>query len=106
MTALSDAVAYLISNPFECAEQVASRVLAIAALRDVLAAFGTDKQESPAEMEATVDRDIEALTARQCADGGFGWWRPADDSWPYISVHVGNALARARAEGSTSPSGW
>lgn len=103
VTALSDAVAYLISYPFECAEQVASRVLAIAALRDVLAAFGTDKQESPAEMEATVDRDIEALTARQCADGGFGWWRPADDSWPYISVHVGNALARARAKGFDVP---
>lgn len=103
VAALSDAVAYLASYPFECAEQLASRVLAIAALRDVLAAFGTDGQASPTEMEATVGRDIEALTARQCADGGFGWWRRTDASWPYISVHVGNALARARMKGFDVP---
>jgi uncharacterized protein YfaS (alpha-2-macroglobulin family) len=82
---------------------LASRVLAIAALRDVLAAFGTDGQASPAEMVAAAGRDIEALTARQCADGGFGWWRRTEESWPYISVHVGNALARARAKGFDVP---
>ncbi len=103
VAALADAVGYLVAYPFECAEQLASRVLAIAALRDVLAAFGTEGQASPAELAATVGRDIEALAARQGADGGFGWWRRTDESWPYISVHVGNALARARAKGFNVP---
>ena len=103
VAALADAVVYLASYPFECAEQLASRVLAIAALRDVLAAFGTEGQASPAELEAAVRRDIEMLATRQCADGGFGWWRRNEDSWPYISVHVGNALARAQAKGFEVP---
>lgn len=100
---MADAVVYLVAYPFECAEQLASRVLAIAALRDVLAAFGTEGQASPAELEAAVRRDIEVLATRQCADGGFGWWRRNEDSWPYISVHVGNALARAQAKGFDVP---
>ncbi len=103
VAALADAVVYLVAYPFECAEQLASRVLAIAALRDVLAAFGTEGQASPAELEAAVRRDIEVLATRQCADGGFGWWRRNEDSWPYISVHVGNALARAQAKGFDVP---
>ncbi|HQD23376.1 MAG TPA: alpha-2-macroglobulin family protein, partial [Arachnia sp.] len=103
VAALSDAVVYLATYPFACAEQVASRVLAIAALRDVLAAFGTEGQASPADLEAAVRRDIEALATRQGADGGFGWWRRSDESWPYISVHVGNALAHARAKGFDVP---
>ncbi len=37
LQALTDAVLYLVAYPFECAEQLSSRVLAIAALRDVLA---------------------------------------------------------------------
>ena len=103
VAALADAVVYLASYPFECAEQLASRVLAVAALRDVLAAFGTEGQPSPAELEAAVRRDIEMLATRQCPDGGFGWWRRNEDSWPYISVHVGNALARAQAKGFEVP---
>ncbi|OBB61228.1 hypothetical protein A6B34_02405 [Mycolicibacterium monacense] len=103
VAALADAVAYLVDYPFDCAEQLASRVLAIAALRDVLAAFGTEGQASPAALEAAVGRDIETLAARQGADGGFGWWRRTAESWPYISVHVGNALNRARAKGFTIP---
>lgn len=103
VAALADAVVYLASYPFECAEQLASRVLAIAALRDVLAAFGTEGKASPAELEAAARRDIETLATRQCRDGGFGWWRRNEESWPYISVHVGNALARAQAKGLEVP---
>lgn len=103
VAALADAVMYLVAYPFECAEQLASRVLAVAALRDVLAAFGTEGQSSLGELEAAVQRDIEMLATRQCADGGFGWWQRKERSWPYISVHVGNALARAQAKGFEIP---
>ena len=41
-----------------------------------------------------------ALLAYQNADGGFGFWRRGDESWPYVSIHVAHALARAKAKGS------
>ena len=39
LQALTDAVLYLVAYPYECSEQLASRILAVAALRDVLTAF-------------------------------------------------------------------
>ena len=41
LQALTDAMLYLVHYPFECAEQRSSRIMAIAALRDVLSAFKT-----------------------------------------------------------------
>jgi uncharacterized protein YfaS (alpha-2-macroglobulin family) len=48
--ALTDAMLYLVHYPFECAEQRSSRILAIAALKDVLAAFHTRDMPSAAAM--------------------------------------------------------
>ena len=44
-------------------------------------------------------RDIERLRALQNDDGGFGFWRRGERSWPYVSIHVAHALARAKAKG-------
>lgn len=52
LQALTDAVLYLVAYPFECSEQLSSRVLAIAALRDVLAAFKAKGLPEPKEMIA------------------------------------------------------
>jgi uncharacterized protein YfaS (alpha-2-macroglobulin family) len=32
----------------------------------------------------------------QNEDGGFGFWQRSNDSWPYLSIHVAHALARAK----------
>src|SRR5437667_7551396 len=58
---LTDAVIYLTSYPYECSEQLASRVITIAALRDVLSAFKAKDLPSPEEMEAAVTRDLKRL---------------------------------------------
>lgn len=29
-------------------------------------------------------------------DGGFGFWKRGEESWPILSIHVAHALARAR----------
>jgi hypothetical protein len=76
LQALTDAVLYLVAYPFECAEQLSSRVLAVAALRDVLAAFQAEGLPKPPELEQAVKRDIDRLRALQNDDGGFGFWRP------------------------------
>ena len=66
---------YLNDYPFECSEQLASRVLGIAALRDVLTAFDAEGLPSPAELEAAVGADIARLQGLQNEDGGFPVWR-------------------------------
>ena len=103
LQALTDAVLYLVAYPFECAEQLSSRVLAVAALRDVLKAFDAQGLPKPEEIEAAAKRDLDRLQALQNADGGFGFWRRGDESWPYLSVHVAHALVRARDKGFAVP---
>ncbi|HJQ70655.1 MAG TPA: alpha-2-macroglobulin family protein [Blastocatellia bacterium] len=104
LQALTDAVLYLVAYPFECAEQLSSRVLAVAALRDVLVAFEAKGLPNPEELVAAVERDIKRLQSLQNEDGGFGFWRRDDESWPYVSIHVAHALVRAREKGLEVPS--
>ncbi len=99
LQALTDAMLYLVTYPFECSEQRASRILAIAALRDVLSAFAVAGMPSPAEMEARVAADLERLENMQNSDGGFPIWERGRETWPFLTVHVVNALARAKAKG-------
>jgi uncharacterized protein YfaS (alpha-2-macroglobulin family) len=96
LQALTDAVIYLNSYPYECSEQLASRIITIAALRDVLTAFKAKDLPAPQEMEAAVARDLKRLQGMQNEDGGFGFWQRGDESWPYLSIHVAHALARAQ----------
>ena len=93
---LTDAVIYLTSYPYECSEQLASRIITIAALRDVLTAFKAKDLPSPKDMEAAVTSDLKRLQGMQNSDGGFGFWQRGDESWPYLSIHVAHALARAK----------
>jgi uncharacterized protein YfaS (alpha-2-macroglobulin family) len=101
--ALTDAVLYLVSYPFECSEQLASRILGVAALRDVLTAFEADGLPSPEEMESAVNRDIERLGGLQNSDGGFPYWRRGQDSIPFNTIHVAHALQRAELKGYEVP---
>lgn len=103
LQALTDAVLYLVAYPFECSEQLSSRVLAVAALRDVLTAFKAKGMPSPEEMNRAVERDIKRLQGLQNDDGGFGFWRRGEESWPYVSIHVAHALARAKSKGYEVP---
>ena len=96
LQALTDAVLYLVSYRFDCSEQLASRILAVSALRDVLTAFSAEGLPSPEAMEEAVLRDIERLQGLQNNDGGFPSWRRGRDSIPYNTIHVAHALARAQ----------
>lgn len=98
LQALTDAVIYLTNYPYECSEQLASRIITIAALRDVLTAFKAKDLPSPQAMEAAVTRDLKRLEGMQNEDGGFGFWQRGNESWPYLSIHVAHALARAKQE--------
>jgi uncharacterized protein YfaS (alpha-2-macroglobulin family) len=103
LQSLTDAVLYLVAYPFECSEQLASRILGVAALRDVLTAFEADGLPAPEEIEAAVRRDIERLSGLQNYDGGFPYWRRGQDSIPFNTIHVAHALQRAELKGFEVP---
>ncbi|HEY0458380.1 MAG TPA: hypothetical protein VGC97_04460, partial [Pyrinomonadaceae bacterium] len=96
---LTDAFLYIYNYPFGCTEQTASRIMSIAALRDVFAAFTAKDMPETEEIERTMAAGIERLRQLQHEDGGFSFWSATDDSFPYISVHVAHALARAKMKG-------
>jgi len=103
LQALTDAVLYLVAYPYECSEQLSSRILAVAALRDVLTAFKADGLPSPQEMESAVARDIKRLQGMQNSDGGFPYWQRGFDSQPFNTIHVTHALYRAQQKGFDVP---
>lgn len=103
LQSLTDAFLYLTTYPFDCSEQVSSRLLGIAALRDVLWAFKAEGVPSAEELNAQVARDMERLAMLQSSNGGFGFWSGSGETWPFISVHVGHALARAKEKGYKVP---
>jgi len=100
---LTDAFLYLQNYPYECSEQLASRILSVAALRDVLTSFKAPGLPTAVEMQAAVDRDLKRLQSLQNTDGGFGFWTRGERSWPYLSIHVALALGRAKEKGFSVP---
>jgi uncharacterized protein YfaS (alpha-2-macroglobulin family) len=103
LQALTDAFLYLVKYPFECAEQRASRIVAIAALRDVLEQFQTKDMPSRAALEKRVAEDIERLSQMQNHDGGYAFWDRGYPSNPYLTVYVTNALQHAKQKGFAVP---
>jgi len=103
LQALTDAVLYLVNYPYECTEQIASRVLGVAALRDVLTAFAAEGLPAPEELIAAVDRDVVRLAEMQNDDGGWPVWRRGRPSVPFYSIHVTHALLRAQEKGFVVP---
>ncbi|MBK6693678.1 MAG: hypothetical protein IPG50_15940 [Myxococcales bacterium] len=101
---LTDAVLYLIRYPFDCNEQISSRMMSIAALRDVLGAFGSKELPKPAVLAESMKADMEKLRTRQHYSGGFSFWGPNFEPYPWVSVHVSHALQRAKSKGYAVPS--
>ena len=100
---LTDAMLYLQKYPYGCAEQISSRVLATAALKDVLTAFKAAEMPSPEEMRAAMGRDLARLAEMQNDDGGFGFWTRYTEPYPYLGVHVAHALVRAKQKDFAVP---
>ncbi len=105
LQALTDAVLYLVSYPFECNEQLASRLLAVASLKDVLGAFKAEGLPPQAQILAAMNRDIDRLRSRQHWSGGWDYWRADREPSPYVSIHVAHALQRAKEKGFDVPQG-
>lgn len=100
---LTDAVLYLVNYPYNCSEQIASRLLSIAALHDVLTAFQTSEMPSPEALTRHIARDLSDLRSLQHVNGGFSFWKKDDADLPFISIHVAHALALIKAKKLGTP---
>ena len=101
--ALTDAVLYLVDYRYESADGYASRIMAVAALRDVLDAFDAEGLPDAAALNAQVDRDIERLAALQNEDGGWDYWQRGRPSVPWESIQATHALVLAKGAGYSVP---
>lgn len=91
LQSLTDAYGYLFAYPYECAEQRSARMLATAAMTDVLDAFAVPGRPTRAELDARLAADLRALADTQGADGGWGYW-PGLESEPFVTAQVLRAL--------------
>ncbi|MDX2086379.1 MAG: alpha-2-macroglobulin family protein [Kofleriaceae bacterium] len=98
LQALTDAYWYLYAYPHECAEQRSSRMLATAAIYDVLEAFATPGRPSKPEIEAQRELDVKKLAAQQNSDGGFGYFRGMASD-PFVTMQVVSALVASKHAG-------
>jgi uncharacterized protein YfaS (alpha-2-macroglobulin family) len=97
---LTDAVVYLTTYPYECSEQLSSRVLTILAIRDVLSAFNAAGLPPAAVLDARVRADLQELSNRIDSEGKVGMWRVDEtQDYPFLSIHVAHAFARAKEKG-------
>ncbi len=102
---LTDAFIYLYKYRFACSEQLASRMISVAALKDVLAAFKAEEMPSEAELKAQFATDIKILQSRQNSNGYFGLWRRDNEryKYPFVTAHVAHSLVLAKQKGYDVP---
>ncbi|CAF2888260.1 unnamed protein product [Rotaria sp. Silwood2] len=95
LASLTDALISLYTYPYECSEQLSSRLLGIQSLWDVLQAFHCKELPDISILKTKLESDINILKGRQYPNGGFGYWTNRKDSHadPYMSVHVAHCLA-------------
>ena len=90
---LTDAVLYLVNYSYSCAERTVPRASSRLQLYEMCSPPSKAKDfPSRSELESTVADDLKALQGMQNDDGGFGFWKRGEQSWPYLSLHVAHAL--------------
>ncbi len=100
---LSGALDFLLEYPYGCTEQRASALLPWL-LYDELAPFCPRMAATPRErVQAVVAREINALFARQCEDGGLGYWEKGRYGCGWASSYAALAFTVAQERGFEVP---
>jgi uncharacterized protein YfaS (alpha-2-macroglobulin family) len=97
--ALTDSLLYVYDYPFECSEQLASRVISVLVLRDVLAAMKAKGVPTPEEAQRAVEKAVKGLIELQNNDGQFPYWKRGERGIAYNTIHALHALISASVAG-------
>jgi uncharacterized protein YfaS (alpha-2-macroglobulin family) len=103
LTGLQDALKYLVEYPFECTEQLCSRILPILALGPILKDFGLAQLKDEARAKQLVEEGLKKIQLHQREDGGFGAWQGSNRSWLHMSAYAALTLEEARLRGFAVP---
>jgi uncharacterized protein YfaS (alpha-2-macroglobulin family) len=100
LVGLGESARYLDEYPYKCAEQLASRSLAMLLSADLGGAFGAQGVK-PDELRANGIRMLNDLLSYQCPDGGFGSFAGScyGTSSVYLTAYVAHVFQRSAALG-------
>ncbi|MGH9441494.1 MAG: alpha-2-macroglobulin family protein [Thermoanaerobaculia bacterium] len=93
LSGLGEGAGYLVEYPYGCAEQRASRGLAILLAADLGGAFHLPGISAP-DLRKVAQENLKELESFQCADGGFGYWKGECPSSPYLTSYVTHVFQR------------
>ncbi len=99
MVGLSEGARYLIEYPYGCAEQRASRTIALLFANDLGETFPLEGIDA-ATLKPRVQSALLELEAFQCPDGGFAYWKgDCRSQSPYLTSYVVHVYQQARKLG-------
>ncbi|MBQ2814041.1 MAG: hypothetical protein IJE66_03415 [Akkermansia sp.] len=94
---------FLLTYPYGCTEQKASALMP-RLLYDELSPFCPKLAATPREeVTKEVEREIRALFARQCEDGGLGYWKAGENGCGWASAYAAMVLTVASERGYALP---
>jgi uncharacterized protein YfaS (alpha-2-macroglobulin family) len=96
---MRDGLDYLEHFEYECTEQTVSRFLPNVLTYRALQQLGIIDPELESKLPGLVQQGLDKLYTQQREDGGWGWWREASESNPYITAYVVYGLAKAQESG-------
>lgn len=100
---LTDCFLYLIKYPYLCSEQIASRLIGIVTLYDILLQFNSSLVPKPYEIKESFKSGMDRLQKMQLSNGGFSFWEGGSHVSFFNSVHVAHALVRCANDGKDVP---
>lgn len=103
LTGLQDAVIKLMDHEYDCAESIASRLIPLITLKDILTDFHIAKIGSIEKQKRMGQRLINKLIGHQNYEGGFSYWPGHYYVSPYVSVFSTWVLYMAKLQGYSVP---
>ncbi|KAL9643678.1 hypothetical protein ABK040_016130 [Willaertia magna] len=90
LSSLTDAFLYLYNYPYDCSEQLTSKLISTVSLKDVLQAFNVKGIPSSVEIDKFINETLTLLYKKQFPNGGYGFWSYYNEAiiCPYITVFV------------------
>jgi len=100
LVGLGGSVEQLTDYPYDCTEQLASRLLPLLPLRELAKAYDLPL---PSNTDAFVAETVAKIVRRQRNDGGFGLWDESTRSHPWVSSYALWSLSMAKKRGALVP---
>ncbi|KAL9653554.1 hypothetical protein ABK040_000474 [Willaertia magna] len=90
LSSLTDAFLYLYRYPYDCSEQLASKLISTVSLKDVLQSFNMKEIPSSQEIDKFINETLNCLYKKQFPNGGYGFWSYYNNAeiCPYVTVFV------------------